>query len=218
MNAMKALAVLVAAGLATGIFLTASGRLHSNAVDRWCMRMVLEKRSAAYDHAMLKLTEIWSNENYIRAAVPIAAYGDDRAYAWLEACTKAMLLSEAIVSPLKYMVGRRRPDGTLDRKNASFPSSHASSAFAFAVTLARYYPEQGPAILETACFVAISRVYLERHYPTDILAGAAIGVTAAAISELYLSWLHFDRERFLAILLLLAGPGALQPIETPLFN
>lgn len=211
------LAVLIAA-LAVGIGLTASGRLYSNAPDLYGMRPVLAQRSPGYDQAMLKITELWTTDNYLEACVPIAAYGDERAYAWLESSLKGMAVSEAFVSSIKFIVGRRRPDGELDRKNSSFPSSHASSAFAFATVLASHYPEHGAKVFEIAFFVALSRIYLERHYPSDVIGGAAIGVAAAIASETYLSWLHFDRSFLINSLLLASGIKHPDRIETPLFD
>ncbi|MGD9401598.1 MAG: phosphatase PAP2 family protein [bacterium] len=218
MRNLKPLVIILGAALAAGIALAAAGMLYTNFPDRYGLARVAETRSTAYDHAMLKLTELWSNENYLETSIPIVAHGDDRAYAWLESSAKAMAVSEAFVSSLKYIVGRRRPDGELDRNNSSFPSSHASSAFAFATTLAMHYPELGPKAFEMAFFVSISRVYLERHYISDIIGGAAIGTASALWSETYLSWLHFDRRILLDILLFASGTGQPAEIETPLFR
>lgn len=218
MRNMKPLVMIPGIALVAGIALTAAGVIYPNFPDRYGLARVVESRSTEYDHAMLKLTEIWSNENYLETSIPIVAYGDEAAYEWLEDSAKAMAVSEAIVSSLKYIVGRRRPDGELDRSNSSFPSSHASSAFAFATTLAMHYPELGPDAFEMAFFVSLSRVYLERHYISDIIGGAAIGVAAALWSEKYLFWLHFDRGIILDILLFASGTDGPAKIETPLFR
>jgi len=215
---MKPLVTILGVALAAGIALTATGVLYPNFPDRYGLARVAETRSIGYDHAMLRLTELWSNENYLKTSIPIVAYGDEAAYEWLESSAKAMAVSEAIVSSLKYIVGRRRPDGELDRSNSSFPSSHASSAFAFATTLAMHYPELGPEAFEMAFYVSLSRVYLGRHYISDIAGGAAIGVASALWSEIYLFWLHFDRGILLDILLFASGTGEPVKIETPLFR
>jgi len=218
MKKMKPLIVVLAVALVAGIVLTATGVLYPNVIDRYLMNRVLQTRCTAYDHAMLKLSQLWSNESYLEGSMAIVAHGDDRAYAWLESSAKAMAVSEAFVSSMKFVVGRRRPDGELNRKNSSFPSSHASSAFAFAATLAKRYPERGPEVFEVAFYVGLSRIYLERHYPADVIGGAAIGLAAAMASEIYLSWLHFDRETILGILLFISGGELPDRIETPLFQ
>ena len=218
MRNLKPLVALLAALLAAGIVLAATGTLYRNCVDRWGLNAVLATRTSGRDHAMLKLSDLWSNENYLESAVSIAAHGDDRAYAWLESSAKAIAVSEALVSSTKFVVGRRRPDGHLKRSNSSFPSSHASSAFAFATTLALHYPQHAAKIFEIACHVGISRIYLERHYPSDVLGGAAIGVASALASEAYLFWLRFDRSAVQSALMLIPPAMQPEPVETPLFR
>ncbi len=204
--------------MAAGVVLTAAGLLYPGFPDRYVLARLADARCAAYDHAMLKLSETWSNEVYLEASVPVVACGDERAFTWFESATKAMAVSEAVVTPLKYVVGRRRPDGELDRKNSSFPSSHASSAFAFATTLTMHYPRLGPKAFEVAFFVSISRVYLARHYPSDVIAGAAVGLAAAVGSEIYLSWLRFERRALLDSLLRVLQRSRPPETGTPLFG
>ena len=57
----------------------------------------------------------------------------------------------------------------------SFPSNHALNNFAAAVFLLRLYPQYKWIFLITATLIAISRIYLGVHYPSDVLGGALIG-------------------------------------------
>jgi undecaprenyl-diphosphatase len=62
----------------------------------------------------------------------------------------------------------------------SFPSTHTASAFAFAGATSAQLPHAGPVLGPLALLVAWTRPAGGRHYPTDILAGAAIGTCSAA--------------------------------------
>ncbi|MDR2047091.1 MAG: phosphatase PAP2 family protein [Clostridiales bacterium] len=75
--------------------------------------------------------------------------------------------------------------------NFSFPSGHSASVFAFAVPIFQFYKKLGIPALVIAALVAFSRAYLYVHYPTDILAGIAVGAligacSAAAVKRVFL--------------------------------
>lgn len=63
----------------------------------------------------------------------------------------------------------------------SFPSGHSVTAFALAFVLSRVYPRYALLFYGLAVLVAISRVYLAKHFPSDVVAGAAIGILAGWI-------------------------------------
>jgi undecaprenyl-diphosphatase len=63
----------------------------------------------------------------------------------------------------------------------SFPSSHAVNNFAAAMLFALFFPRARIWLFVFATLVAYSRVYVGVHYPSDILAGAAIGAGLAWI-------------------------------------
>lgn len=81
------------------------------------------------------------------------------------------LTDQLSASLLRPWIGRERPDGT----GPSMPSSHATNTFAQAVYFGRLYPRLSAALLGTAAMVGFSRVYLNKHYPTDVLCGAVLG-------------------------------------------
>jgi membrane-associated phospholipid phosphatase len=79
----------------------------------------------------------------------------------------------AVVYVLKPVVDRTRPDGG----DQSFPSGHATSAFAGAAFLQRRYGwALGIPAYVVASYVGYSRVEAKRHYTSDVVAGAAIGI------------------------------------------
>jgi membrane-associated phospholipid phosphatase len=104
---------------------------------------------------------------------------EDAAFTSVEAAVYA----NAITGVLKLAIGRVRPDahtGPYDFRpfsgSSSFPSGHATQAFALVTPWAVYYP--GPVtygLFAVATGTAVARVALERHWPSDVVAGAAIG-------------------------------------------
>lgn len=58
----------------------------------------------------------------------------------------------------------------------SFPSNHALNNFAAAIFFAKLFPKLRWILFSAASLVAISRVYLGLHYPSDVLGGALIGL------------------------------------------
>jgi undecaprenyl-diphosphatase len=67
------------------------------------------------------------------------------------------------------------------KTDASFPSDHASAAFAIAVAVVLLDPLVGVAFLVLAVLIAVGRVVVGEHYPGDVIAGALIGSTAAVL-------------------------------------
>jgi undecaprenyl-diphosphatase len=74
------------------------------------------------------------------------------------------------------VVGTRMPDH-------SFPSGHTAASFAAATALGREYPTARVPLLLTASGVGVSRVHLGHHFPTDVLAGAALGTAVGWVSS-----------------------------------
>ncbi len=63
----------------------------------------------------------------------------------------------------------------------SFPSDHATGAYAIAVAILLRHRKAGVIALILATLVSVSRVGLGTHYPTDVLGGAALGTLAALL-------------------------------------
>lgn len=121
--------------------------------------------------------------------------------------TKSMVVSGLLTTVIKGTVGRARPRafpddadsynpgrGFLDNNHASFPSGHASAAFAGATVLAselsRAHPRHAKwirvGLFGAATAVGFSRMYENAHWASDVFAGAAIGT---------LSGLHVVHQR-----------------------
>src|SRR5256885_11962954 len=114
----------------------------------------------------------------------------------------AVLVASRLDAVLKTAVGRDRPpvgDPHVHPSipvptDPSMPSGHAMTAFAGAVLLGSVVPRARWALLALACGVALSRGYLGVHFPSDVLAGAALGAAIGAS----VAWLLPRAERALA--------------------
>jgi len=102
------------------------------------------------------------------------------------------LVCVAIYSQLKNRLVRQRPFISWEAIRAhtapldlySFPSGHTMNAVNFAVLFSVFYPPLFWLVVPFALLVALSRVVLGMHYPTDVLVGAALGLLISWLSLL----------------------------------
>jgi membrane-associated phospholipid phosphatase len=105
----------------------------------------------------------------------------------------ALAVPGVVVAVVKRLIGRARPlvggsDDPFtylpfgwDVEYASLPSGHASTAFAAAVAIGALWPRLRPLLWTYAVLIAVSRVVLIAHHPSDVLAGAVFGVVGALL-------------------------------------
>ena len=88
---------------------------------------------------------------------------------------RAQILNAVLTQGVKLSVGRTRPDGS----RFSFPSGHTSSSFATAAVLQRHFGwRAGVPAYGLAAYIAGSRLQENKHYLSDVVFGAAIGIVA----------------------------------------
>ncbi|RPI18837.1 MAG: phosphatase PAP2 family protein, partial [Acidobacteria bacterium] len=86
---------------------------------------------------------------------------------------QATAINESIVQGLKIAVGRTRPDGS---DNRSFPSGHAATSFMIATVVHRSYGRTAGIFgYSTATFISFSRLRDNKHWASDLAAGATLG-------------------------------------------
>lgn len=101
------------------------------------------------------------------------------------------LITTLIIQLLKRLINRPRPYYTFENikclseplEKYSFPSGHTAAAFNMAIMFSRTFPFLAPIFFVIAILVAFSRVYLNFHYPSDVITGALIAIT---ITKLFL--------------------------------
>ncbi|EST11034.1 PAP2 family phosphoesterase [Sporolactobacillus laevolacticus DSM 442] len=99
------------------------------------------------------------------------------------ACAVSLTASHLVVQIFKKCFPRKRPylilDGTNFPINAlrdhSFPSGHTTAIFSVIIPLILFHPSLSIILLPVGFSVAISRIFLGLHYPSDVLAGMLLG-------------------------------------------
>ena len=100
----------------------------------------------------------------------------------------AVAVSNLVTEVLKYCIGRGRPfvGGEANAFHFShfagnpayysFPSGHATTAFALALAVSAIWPQARVAMAIYALIIAMSRLVLLAHHPSDVVAGAMVGI------------------------------------------
>jgi len=113
----------------------------------------------------------------------------------------AITLSDLVLSILKGAYFRPRPYQVLSGVNlpigqdelSSFPSGHATRAFAVAALITMQKGKKYAVVLLLSTTVAVSRVIIGLHFPSDVLAGAFLGIVLAVGSVNFLSKYVYPR-------------------------
>jgi len=88
------------------------------------------------------------------------------------------VLSVGLAYGLQQLTHEKRPNSNA---HDSFPSIHASAAFAIATMQAQYHPWEAPLWYAGAAVIGVSRVQLREHHWGDVIAGAALGFGTARL-------------------------------------
>jgi len=131
----------------------------------------------------------------------------------------AIGLPGLVFSALKRLIGRARPlvEGGADPflyrplgwsvEYAGLPSGHAIDAFAIAAAVGALWPRWRPLLWAYAVVIALSRVVLTAHFPSDVLAGAVVGVVGALLVR--------DWFAARALAFVIGADGIVRPLPGP---
>ena len=157
------------------LLLTMRTRGHAPAIERFSIALGKTANNGA----------IW-----FAIAFVLAIVDSSNREAWL-ICAVLGPVAIGVNYLVKLAVRRPRPilDGLPPLGGApsslSFPSAHATSSFAVATAMARVEPVAAIAFVLAAA-LALGRPYLGMHYPSDVLAGALLGVALGLVVPLSL--------------------------------
>ena len=175
-------------------------------LDRRAMERAHDVRTPVLDRVLVRLT---TAANYWRlwlaAAGVLAAFGGSRGRAAASRGLLALVIAGVTANgPAKLAARRRRPHASsrpaLIRvpRSTSFPSGHSAAAFAFAAGVCSEWPALTPVLGPLALAVGYSRVHTGVHYPSDVAAGATIGVGSAAVAALIMRRARTRMHKYLA--------------------
>ncbi|MER5642135.1 phosphatase PAP2 family protein [Kitasatospora sp. NPDC002227] len=164
-----------------------------NSLDTRLFAQVATRRMRGADPWLHRLTRAADHGKlWVAAAAVLGATGRPAARrAALRGVGSLLLASATVNLAAKGLTRRPRPAIDLvpvvrrlvrQPFTSSFPSGHSASAAAFATALAIESPLLGALAAPVAAGVMASRVYVGVHYPSDVLAGAALGAGAAALT------------------------------------
>jgi undecaprenyl-diphosphatase len=153
-------------------------------VDKSVFLWVVEHRAGWLDPVFVGLSAIGYSGLVWIALVALLAYLGRQSIPFPVALTAACVWSADLIAlGLKAATNRPRPFETIPQADPlmgatvgqSLPSGHAATSFAGAVVLTYIFPRSAPYAFLLAAAIAFSRVYVGVHYPSDVLAGAALG-------------------------------------------
>jgi undecaprenyl-diphosphatase len=168
------------------------------------MRHVSHWRAPRWVRWWMRLTT-WAGDGWLWGAIGVAVLlsPEPMRFRALESAACAIAAGILIFHGVKRRVRRKRPRDiephnwahVTTRDQFSFPSGHATTAFAVALSLGCFFPGMMPVLLILAANVAISRVVSGMHFVSDVVVGSGVGALLG-YAAFRVASLHFDTHHF----------------------
>lgn len=142
---------------------------------RWFFARVSRLGDGAFWYALMLALVIVDGMEGVAASAHMAATG-------VIALTLYKLLKRWTRRPRPYAAHPHIRAWVAPLDEFSFPSGHTLHAVSFSIVALAYYPWLAPLVVPFSACVALSRVVLGLHYPSDVLAATAIGALLATLS------------------------------------
>ena len=129
------------------------------------------------DNILEGITSMGDNRSIMGYSLLLMSLGNDSLADTGKLTFFSFLASQTLTGILKYSVNWDRPYGESEsRFDSSFPSGHTSGTFAFVSVIGYHYPKYRVPLYLFATMIGLTRIALNEHYPSDVLAGASIGI------------------------------------------
>ncbi|MBN1150225.1 phosphatase PAP2 family protein [candidate division WOR-3 bacterium] len=152
--------------------------------DRRASEWIREGFSSPLSQDIMEKTTLLGDGRNIILFSTFMTLGDKKLRRCGEMSLMSFGFSGALVSAVKISVSRRRPDGG----DHSFPSGHTSNAFSTATIISCEYPQYRAQAFFLASAVGLSRIALNRHWTSDVIAGACLGIASGFLVEKIYTW------------------------------
>lgn len=170
--------------------LTAAGTLLALPLDRH----VMPNRHRLMPDPIARFGDLWGGQAAAITILPIIYLVDrskgtaaDETSRRLKFAFTSLVTVGAATGLLKVAVGRERPN---QASRTSFPSGHTSAAFSVAEVIRTLYgPRASRSFYLAAIITGISRIHDNKHYPSDVIAAAGLGIGLVKGFKLAQQWI-----------------------------